>query len=159
MKKLKRFKFHLFEFCHKLAEREACRDELAHQAKELAEREGIDYKAALFRLAEARPWLLEDLPFSLGAFADPRVYLDSWAESFRAQVKSRAGREIPYAEALSRARERFPTIAALSDLIHSDWDLFKRACIRVGHLDPDYARQRVEELILEEARRLREGES
>ena len=156
MKKLQRFKFYLFEFCRKLAEREACRDELAHQAKKLAEREGIDYKVALLRLAEERPWLVEDLPLSLGAFADPRVYLDSWAESFRAQVKSRAGREIPYAEALSRARERFPTIAALSDLIHSDWDLFKRACIRVGHLDPDYARERVEELILAEAERLRE---
>ena len=153
MKKLQRFKFYLFEFCRKLAEREACRDELAHQAKKLAEREGIDYKAALFRLAEGKPWLIED--FSLGPFGDPDVFLDSYAERFRGQAKHQ-GQELTRAEALARAREKFSTIAALSDLIHADWELFKRACIRVGHLDPDYARERVEELILAEAERLRE---
>lgn len=156
MKKLERFRFHLFEFCHKLAEREACGDELAHQAKELAEKEGLSYKAALFRLAEEKPWLIEG--FSLGPFGDPDVFLDTYAERLCGQAKYR-NRELTRVEALARARETFPAIAGLSDLIHADWELFKRACTMVGHLDPDYARERVEELILEEAERLREGAS
>ena len=136
MKKLERFRFHLFEFCRKLAEKE-----------------GIDYKAALFRLAEQKPWLVED--FSLGPFGDPDVFLDSYAESLRGQAKYR-NQELTRVEALTRAREAFPAIAVLSDLIHADWALFKRACAKVGALDPDYARERVEELILAEAERLRE---
>lgn len=156
-KKLDRLRFYLFEFCKKLAEREDSQDELARQAKELAEEEEIDYKAALFRLAERKPWLVED--FSLGPFGDPDVFLDSHAEQIRGQIKWRRNQELTRVEALARARASFPAIAALSDLIHSDWALFKKACAKVGRLHPDYARQRVEELVLEEAERLREGES
>lgn len=155
MTKLSKFRFFLFEFCQKLAEREAASEELAERARELSEREGLDYKVALFRLAEERPWLISEP--SMGPFGDPNEFLATAAERIRGQNR-RYGRDISEADALAKARERFPQIAILSDLIHANWELFQAACAAVGKLHPDFARPRVEELILREAERLREGE-
>jgi len=153
MTKMEDFKFWLFEFCRRLAEEAANRDELDRKARELAEREELTYRTALVQLVE-RGEVPEYLVFgpSLSPKGNPDFYLDRQMQT--AIARGWVGSE---AEALTWVVSTFPQIAQLAEIKHRDYHGFREACRKVGGMDPDFARERVVELILAEYRRLKGG--